>query len=58
MKEKIVNHEQAQDDTSNEMFEMKKSFTEPKLTFIEPMLTKQGDATEITAGFFGPFSPK
>ena len=34
-----------------------KHFTEPKLTFIEPKLTKHGDATEITAGFAGGFSP-
>ncbi|GJQ58030.1 MAG: hypothetical protein SCALA701_08310 [Candidatus Scalindua sp.] len=37
--------------------EGKKSFTNPKLTFVEPKLTKQGDATKITAGFFGAFSP-
>ena len=35
----------------------KKSFNEPKLTFIEPKLTSHGDATKITAGFFGGFSP-
>ncbi len=35
----------------------KKHFTEPKLRFIEPKLTKHGDATKITAGFFGQFSP-
>ena len=35
----------------------KKLFKEPKLTFIEPKLTKHGDATKITAGFFGSFSP-
>ena len=39
----------------------KKSFEEPKLSFIEPKLTKHGDATKITAnnvsGFFGGFDP-
>lgn len=35
----------------------KKLFEEPKLEFIEPKLTKHGDATKITTGFFGPFSP-
>ena len=35
----------------------KKHFEEPSLTFIEPKLTKHGDATKITAGFFGGFSP-
>ncbi len=37
--------------------ESKKDFIEPKLKFIEPKLTKHGDATSITAGFFGGFSP-
>jgi hypothetical protein len=35
----------------------KKVFHAPKLTFIEPKLTKQGDATKITHGFFGTFEP-
>jgi len=36
----------------------KKKFTEPKLKFIEPKLTKQGDITKITTGqFFGTFIP-
>ncbi len=35
----------------------RKTFTKPKLTFIEPELTKHGDATKITAGFFGTFQP-
>lgn len=35
----------------------KQVFIEPKLRFIEPRLTKQGDATKITAGFFGTFAP-
>ncbi len=42
---------------SSDSFQGKKAFTNPKLTFIEPKLTKHGDATKITAGFFGPFSP-
>ena len=35
----------------------KKPFEEPKLTFVEPKLTKHGDATKITGGggFFGTF---
>ena len=38
--------------------EDKKHFEEPKLEFIQPKLTKHGDATKITQnGFFGPFSP-
>lgn len=36
----------------------KKPFIEPKLAFIEPKLTKHGDATKITQqGFFGTFTP-
>jgi len=37
----------------------RKPFAEPKLTFIEPKLTKHGDATKITGtnGFFGTFTP-
>ncbi len=37
---------------------LKKPFEEPKLTFIEPKLTRHGDVTKITQqGFFGTFSP-
>ena len=35
----------------------KKEFKEPKLKFIEPRLTKHGDATKITGAFFGTFTP-
>lgn len=36
----------------------RKPFAEPKLTFIEPKLTKHGDATRITGnGFFSAFVP-
>ena len=37
----------------------RKPFAEPKLTFIEPKLTKHGDATKITnnGGFFSAFVP-
>ncbi|HJW85971.1 MAG TPA: hypothetical protein VJ440_04985 [Candidatus Brocadiaceae bacterium] len=36
----------------------RKPFAEPKLTFIEPKLTKHGDATKITGnGLFGTFTP-
>lgn len=38
--------------------QVKKPFSEPKLSFIEPKLTKHGDATQITQqGFFGTFTP-
>lgn len=41
----------------NQELSEKKRFKEPELKFIEPKLTKHGDATKITAGFFGTFSP-
>lgn len=31
----------------------KRPSTQPKLTFIEPKLTKYGDTSKITAGAFG-----
>ncbi|CAG0939870.1 hypothetical protein BROC_00820 [Candidatus Brocadiaceae bacterium] len=37
--------------------QIKKAFAEPKLTFIEPKLTKHGDATRITGSFFNVFTP-
>lgn len=44
-----------------ETSESRKPYIEPKLTFVEPKLTKYGDATKVTAtdgnGFFGDFSP-
>ena len=44
---------------NGESAQTKRHFTEPKLTFIEPKLTKHGDATKITGtnGFFGTFVP-
>jgi hypothetical protein len=36
----------------------RRPFTEPKLQFIEPKLTKRGDLTRVTAQCcFGEFSP-
>ena len=32
-------------------------FVEPKLAFVEPELVPQGDVANVTAGFFGTFSP-
>ena len=32
-------------------------FTQPKLTFVEPELTKYGDATKVSA-FVGTFYPR
>lgn len=35
----------------------KQPFVDPKLTFIEPKLVKQGQLENVTAGFAGTFSP-
>ncbi len=52
-----VRQKDSQKERSLESSQGKKHFTEPKLTFIEPKLTKHGDATKITGQFFGQFSP-
>ena len=36
-------------------FADKKTFVEPKLTWVQPKLTKAGDVKNVTAGFFGTF---
>jgi hypothetical protein len=35
----------------------KEPWQEPKLAFIEPKLTIHGKLEEVTAGFFGGFTP-
>jgi hypothetical protein len=35
----------------------KQPWQEPKLTFIEPKLTKHGKLEEVTGAFFGGFTP-
>ena len=35
----------------------KQQWQEPKLAFVKPKLTKHGELKEVTAGFFGGFSP-
>ena len=62
MSEKIVERKELKDECrggSRTAPQTKKPFTEPRLTFIEPKLTKHGDVTKVTAenGFFGGFSP-
>jgi hypothetical protein len=53
-------HPRAEHEMSpREEFRTRRPFEEPQLTFIEPRLTKHGDATKITQqnGFFGTFVP-
>ncbi len=47
-----------QEEKTLDTSQTKKHFEEPKLTFIEPKLTKHGDATKITSQFFGTFTPE
>lgn len=35
----------------------KRPFVEPKLSFVEPKLVCHGSLADVTAGFFGIFSP-
>ncbi|MCW5980624.1 MAG: hypothetical protein KIT09_21270 [Bryobacteraceae bacterium] len=35
----------------------KAAFVPPKLTFVEPKLTRHGGVTEVTAQLLGPFTP-
>jgi len=58
-------NEMSKDNSQDQSQEIKSEdfntpYEEPKLTFIEPKLTKQGDATKITkqGGFFGSFTPR
>jgi hypothetical protein len=44
-------------DTAQDSLEVTKLWEEPKLTFVEPKLTKHGELTEVTGQFFGAFSP-
>jgi hypothetical protein len=47
------------EELGSEPLQARVPFEEPRLTFIEPRLTKHGDATRITQqnGFFGTFVP-
>lgn len=50
-----------QDDTptsgDDRPLEKRKDWQEPKLTFVEPVLTPHGTLTSVTGTFFGAFSP-
>lgn len=35
----------------------KPPFVAPKLTFVKPELVRQGSLADVTAGFFGSFTP-
>lgn len=48
-------HDESQGDSQVDS-ETKRPFVNPKLTFVEPKLVKQGKLERLT-GFFGTFSP-
>ena len=56
MKEK-TNQDSLKQKKGMDNSQSRKCFSEPKLTFIKPKLTKHGDATKITGQFFGTFNP-
>jgi hypothetical protein len=47
----------APDGTTTRSAKAREPWHEPKLTFVEPKLTKHGELTEVTGQFFGGFSP-
>jgi hypothetical protein len=51
--------EKEAEETASSQSVGKKPWQEPKLTFVEPKLTKHGALEEVTGqGFFGGFTPK
>ncbi|MCB0212139.1 MAG: hypothetical protein KDJ52_22540 [Anaerolineae bacterium] len=50
-------YESSQKGLVNAQASEKQPFVEPKLSFIEPKLVKQGKLENVTAGFFGTFYP-
>ena len=38
--------------------ETKVNWQDPKLSYVQPKLTRQGDFNDLTAGFFGTFIPQ
>lgn len=47
----LSNKDQAESSSLN-----KRQWQSPKLTFVEPSLTKQGELSQVTGQFFGAFS--
>ncbi len=55
-----MNKEEAyetQQTRSQDPTDLKKSWKEPKLAFIEPKLTPHGELEQVTGAFFGTFTP-
>jgi hypothetical protein len=47
----------ASPDAAGSQTSARQKWVAPKLTFVEPKLTKHGPLTEVTGAFFGGFSP-
>ena len=43
-------------ESGQDVTESRPAFVEPKLTYVEPELVKEGELAQVT-GFFGVFSP-
>jgi hypothetical protein len=50
-------HTREEQGTTTSSDSSKEPWQEPKLAFIEPKLTTHGKLEEVTAGFFGGFTP-
>jgi hypothetical protein len=46
-----------QDAPQDATIQDKRPWQEPRLTFVEPKLTKHGELQKMTAGFFGTVVP-
>lgn len=57
MSEKISKNNGQQEQRSDSE-KTKKHFAEPRLTFVEPKLTHQGNVNEITGSFINYFVPE
>jgi hypothetical protein len=52
-----ASHTREEPGTTTSSAASKEPWQEPKLAFIEPKLTPHGKLEEVTAGFFGGFTP-
>jgi len=43
--------------TGSEPREPRAAFVAPRISYIRPQLTRHGNLADVTAGFFGSFSP-
>ena len=53
----VESHDPEQNAPPDATTQDKRPWQEPKLTFVEPKLTRHGEVQHVTAGFFGTFVP-